>query len=267
MNDSTTVAAEHRTPRMKNAIQLAASLWSPKPSPRALPVLGQRTVLLLLTTALASALLASEPPSRSGQPDAVESWLSRQADIHTWSAEFIQTRALKTLTQPLTARGRLWYAAPDRFRWELGNPPVTVAIRQPNQMFVIYPVLKRAERYPLGGNQAGQWESALALLEAGFPRDRADLESKFRITGTEKTNEFLTLNLQPKSASARRMIPKIQVVLSTNDFSLRATELQFPDGSTLRNDFIHPELNPKIDDSLFQPQLGSDYKMIEPLKR
>src|SRR5436190_174385 len=78
-------------------------------------------------------------------------WLNSQTNIQTWSAEVIQTRALKSLTQPLTASGHVWFAAPNRFRWELGNPPQTIALRQPEQMLVIYPKLKRVEKYPLIG--------------------------------------------------------------------------------------------------------------------
>src|SRR5437667_5010187 len=106
----------------------------------------------------------------SGSSSALGAWLISQTNIQTWSAEVIQTRALKSLTQPLTASGHVWFAAPNRFRWELGNPPLTIAVRAPKEMLVIYPRLKRVERYPLEGNQAGEWRDALALLEAGFPR-------------------------------------------------------------------------------------------------
>ena len=35
----------------------------------------------------------------------------------------------------------------------------------------------------------------------------------------------------------------------------------------MRNDFKNPELNPKLDESLFTPKLESDYKIVEPLKQ
>jgi len=34
------------------------------------------------------------------------------------------------------------------------------------------------------------------------------------------------------------------------------TELQFADGSTMRNEFSNPQLNPKIDPALFTPNFG-----------
>ena len=193
-------------------------------------------------------------------------WLDAQTNIQTWSADLVETRALKSLTQPLTATGHVWFAAPEKFRWELGNPPQTIAVRSGDEMRVIYPRLKRAEIYPL--NQAGQWRDALALLQAGFPRNQAEMESQYNILSQIITpGGGCEVALQPRSAAARRMMPQIKIVFSTNDFSLRATELQFADGSTMRNEFSHPQLNLKLDDSLFEPKLPSDYKMVEPLKK
>jgi outer membrane lipoprotein-sorting protein len=197
----------------------------------------------------------------------VSSWLGAQTNIQTWSAEFIQTRTLKSLTQPLTKTGHVWFAAPNRFRWELGQPAETIAVRAPAEMLVIYPRLKRVERYPLTGQQTGPWRDALALLEAGFPRSPAEMESRLRILSQTITNDSCDLALEPRSAGARRMMPQIDIAFDTRDFSLRATELRFADGSTMRNDFMNPTLNPKLEDSLFAPQIPANYKTIEPLKK
>jgi outer membrane lipoprotein-sorting protein len=197
----------------------------------------------------------------------ISAWLSAQTNIQTWSAEFKQTRTLKALTQPLFATGRVWFAAPNRFHWELGDPPQTIAVRQPEQMLVIYPILKRVERYPLRDDQSGPWRDALALLEAGFPRSKMELESKFRVAAQAITNQLVELVLHPKASGARRMMTQIKIAFRTNDFSLALTELQFTDGSTLRNDFRDAQLNPKLDELLFNPPLGPDYKIVEPFKK
>ena len=194
-------------------------------------------------------------------------WLQAQSNLSTWSAEVIQTRTLKTLAQPLVTTGRVWFAAPNRFRWEIGTPPQTIALRQPDQLTIIYPKLKRAERYPLTGPGAGPWKDTLALLEAGFPRGRAELESRFRILSDSLSNEVRCVTLQPRSAAARRMMPEIKIFFSPHDSSLRATELQFTDGSTLRNDFHHPALNPQLEEPLFNPDLGPDCTLVEPFKK
>ena len=68
-----------------------------------------------------------------------DQWIAAQANLRTWSADVVETRALKTLSQPLVSAGKVWVAIPDRFRWELGQPAQTIALRQPDQLCIIYP--------------------------------------------------------------------------------------------------------------------------------
>jgi outer membrane lipoprotein carrier protein len=218
----------------------------------------------LLAAALVS--IATTATSVELSP-AVAAWLAAQPKIDSWSADFVQTRSLKSLTQPLIASGHVWFQAPNRFRWELGRPAQTIAVREPEVMLVIYPRLKRVERYPLTGEQTGPWRDALALLEAGFPRSEAELKAQYNILSQESKDGTVELALQPKSAAAGKMMPRITIDFDTKAYALRSTVLQFADGSTIRNDFKNPELNPKIDPQLFEPQILSDYKVVEPLKK
>lgn len=191
-------------------------------------------------------------------------WLAAQTNLQTWSAEFVQTRTLKALTQPLHATGRVWFAKPDRFRWELGMPPQTIAVRQPAQLLVLYPKLKRAERYSLQAGQPGPWRDAMALLEAGFPQSQAELDARFQLLALAQTNDIWRVTLQPKAASARRLMPQIQVEFSRTNGELRATQLTFADGSTLRNDFTNTAVNPPLPPGVFQPTIGADVTITEP---
>lgn len=214
---------------------------------------------------LFAAVIGRDSLSRAEQPTPLtQSWLAAQAGIHAWEADFTQTRALKSLTRPLTEKGHVWFEAPNRFRWELGKPARTIAVRAPSELLVIYPRLKRVERYPLTG-AAGPWRDALSLLEAGFPRNQQELEAQYNILGQAVTSGVGEVTLQPKSASAQRMMPQITIGFDSSNFSLRWTELQFADGSTLRNDFRDAILNPAIQAQLFTPEIPSDYKVIEPL--
>jgi outer membrane lipoprotein-sorting protein len=212
-------------------------------------------------------LLATLRTSGADVNSLVTQWLNSQTNIQTWSADVVQTRNLKSLTTPLTARGRVWFAAPNRFRWEIGDPPQTIAVRKTEEMLVIYPRLKRAERFPLDQQSAGPFKDTLALLDAGFPRSRGDLEARFQITSQAISNDVCTVALQPRSPSARRMMPEIRISFGTNDWTLRTTELQFADGSTMHNRFENPKLNPPIDEKLFNPALEGDIKVVEPMKR
>jgi outer membrane lipoprotein-sorting protein len=197
----------------------------------------------------------------------LDRWCAGQTNIHTWSADLTQIRSLKVFSQPLVAQGKVWVAIPNRFRWELGQPAQTIALRQPDQLLLIYPRLKRAEKYPLGDAQNGPWKDALALLDASFPRNKAELESRFRVLSLAQTNSIVTLALQPKSASARQFMPEIHVSFSTNDYTPTATELRFSDGSRMRSNFTHSILNAPLDEGLFDARLASDITVVEPLRQ
>jgi outer membrane lipoprotein-sorting protein len=194
-------------------------------------------------------------------------WLSAQTNIQSWSAEFVQTRALKSLTQPTTENGRVWFVAPNRFRWELGTPAKTIAVRAPQEMLVVYPRLKRIERFPLVGEQAGPWREALALLEAGFPRSRTELQAQYQVLSETNNAEVCELVLQPRSAAARKMMPRIKIAFDLQKLSLASTELEFADHSTMRNNFRQAALNPTLDPKLFDIDFPADYTVVEPLKK
>jgi outer membrane lipoprotein carrier protein len=216
---------------------------------------------------LCVALSVSDSARAADLDPVVAKWLENQPSVKTWSADFVQTRSLKSLTQPLTATGQVWFAAPNRFRWELGQPAQTIAVRAPEELLVIYPRLKRVEKFPLTGQQAGPWREALALLEAGFPRSAAELQSQYLILSQQVAGQKAELVLQPKSAAARKMMPQILIAFDIQTYTLQATELHFADGSKLRNDFRNPVLNPAIDPQRFTPEIPADYKVVEPLKK
>ena len=217
---------------------------------------------------LALGLIVALPSLRAADTNAVlDAWFAAQTKLHTWSADFIQTRALKTLTQPLVAKGHIDFAMPNDFRWELGQPAQTVALRHDDVMFVIYPRLKRAERYPLGASTPPEWRETMSLLQAGFPRDRQEFAAQFQILSLAESNGTWQLALQPRSTFARRMMPELRLGLATNDFSLASTELIFVDGSRMRNDFTNGFWNPPLDEKLFEWTPPADFKIVEPFKR
>lgn len=154
--------------------------------------------------------------------------------------------------------------APNLFRWELGNPAQTVAIRSTNELAVLYPRLKRAERIPFT-NQLGPLRDALTLLEAGFPRSRADLESRFHLRSlTEIPPDAWKLVLQPRSAEARRFMESVTLEFALAEPGPRATELRFADGTTLRNDFRQPRANPELPADSFTITIPTGFKVVTP---
>lgn len=223
-------------------------------------------LMLLLVCGANRRAAAAETPAPPESALVIGNWLRNQTNIQTWAADFLQIRTYKTLVQPLTSTGHISFAAPNNFRWELGKPAQTVAVRHDDEMTIIYPQRKRAERYSMGAAQSKEWKSVLSLLEVGFPRSQKELENQFNVQGLALTNGFHQLGLQPRAATARKLMPLINLYIDTNDFMLKSIELRFTDGSTMRSFFTNAVPNAKLDSALFNPQLGPEFKVIEPLK-
>ena len=89
-------------------------------------------------------LMAAQAPGAAPNDQLVDDWIRAQSTVRVWEADFKQTRQLKALTEPLVATGKLWFAAPDRFRWEVMKPAPTLAVREQDELLIVFPKLKRA---------------------------------------------------------------------------------------------------------------------------
>lgn len=225
-----------------------------QPSGRCLAWLGALTLVV-----------AGAGPVRA--EDALDQWLGKQSGLQAWAAEFKQTRSLAVLKEPLVAKGRVWFAAPNRFRWELGQPAQTVAIRGTNELVVLYPRLRRAERIALDAGARGPLREALALLEAGFPRSRSDLTDRFEIRSlaplSPPAQDAWRLTLQPRSAEARRFMESVTLDFGIEDSGPRSTELRFADGTVLRNEFSNPQVNPGLPPDHFATLIPEGFKIAK----
>ena len=203
----------------------------------------QDVAMLVDVAAFAFLLLPATDSQAAGYDAQFNQWFEVQTNTAKLVRRLHSDAQLKVLNQPLVSTGKVW-VTPGEFRWELGQPVQTIVLRQPDQLLIIYPRLKQAEKYPLGAVPTGPIKDALALLDATLPRDRATMEKNFRLLSAAETNSMLQMTLQPQSDSARKFISEIVIGFHTNDFTIAATEMKFADGSSLRNDFTNVVLEP-----------------------
>ncbi|MCF7762977.1 MAG: outer membrane lipoprotein carrier protein LolA [Verrucomicrobia bacterium] len=197
----------------------------------------------------------------------LDRWLHAQTNLVTWSSEFVQTRKFPTLVNPLTTPGRVAFKAPHSFRWQLGEPVKTVAVRLTDEVLIYYPRLKRAERYPLSTDAKGPWKDAMSLLDAGFPRSRAELEDRFEIVKMEQRDGVGLLSLVPKSLRSRRILTRLRIEFGVQSLEMEAAEFEFADGSLMRTAYQNPSSNPELPDDLFELKLNPEVQVLEPASK
>ena len=221
----------------------------------------------MVSKRIALVFLLAASTLHAGDYDAqFNKWFEVQTNLQSWSGDFTQTRTLTVLNQPLVSQGKVWVKRGE-FRWELGQPAQTIVLRTPDQLLIVYPRLKRAEKYPLGAVPTGPMKDALALLDASLPRDRAAMEQNFRLVSAALTNSILQMTLQPRSEAARKFIGEVIIGFHTNDYIIAGTEMKFADGSKLHNDFTNVVVNQPPDPKLFEAAVPTDYTVSEPLKQ
>lgn len=235
---------------------------------RRLPIPQSAKIGALLPIGLFILLCSSELRAElDSSREFLTAWLDQQKEVRTWSADVVQIRKLKSLARPLKSRGQVWFLQPNRFRWQLGDPPRTIAIRKEDELLIIYPRLKQVERFAAVDAVDPAWKQALALLEVGFPSDADAFFARYELVSTKRFKKSWRFELRPAADEVRRLLDRVTVEVSKRDFALLATELLFPDGSTMKNVFIHRQLNPTLDETLFDFEIGEGYTVTSPLKK
>jgi len=223
---------------------------------------------ILLTLALCCLAVVAHAESENTP---LRAWLEHQAAIKTWQAEVTQIRHIKNLAQPLKNEGKLWFIQPNQFRWQLGEPARTLAIRDGKQLLIVYPRLKQAERFPFDDVKDPAMKQALLLLEVGFPSNAETFFSRYELLSEqtaldEQEKPYHQFELQPRATGARKLLEKLVLEVTDESQELRATQLFFTDGSSMRNEFYKQQYNQKFDPSILSEDL-TGYDISEPLKQ
>ncbi len=221
-----------------------------------LPKTAMRLPLLALTLLLPLSLHAAGELNLAP----VKKWISQQGDFRAVSADFVQTRALKSLRDPLKSPGHIWFVAPDSFRWELGSPVKTIVLRKGNDTYVITPAKKRAERHPANGRQDGI--QSMATMSFVFAKDFAEYQRKFETLAISVEGTRCHLEIAPRDPQTRKFLSAIKVDFNTTNGEMRAFEVVTRDGSSMRNEFSDVQVNPKIDRRVFDFDF-SGYEIID----
>ena len=205
---------------------------------------------------LVGVVCAVEPARDS----AADRWIAAAARITTWQSGIVQTRHHPAIEQPLVSTGRVLFAQPASFRWELGTQ--SLALRDGNELVLLSPKLRRAEIHSLGEGAQGPVKDLLALLDAGFPRDSAEFGQRFEFVSTTTNGAVVVLKLKPRQATARRWMPAVTVEFEHAHPRLHATEMTFADGSRMRTEFFDVVTNATLSAGLFRTNLDAGWRVV-----
>lgn len=195
----------------------------------------------------------------------VEKWLARMDGMKSLEASFVQQKYLRTLRRPLTTNGRIWIVYPDDFRWELGDPPATVAIRNQDILTILEPKKTKAQRFSLAPEQGRDGSPVPAAIHSAsrtFPRSMEELKKHFEILDLSREDKVYQLTLKPMDKNLTVAMRRVLFFIDVEKFYLHAFEIQFRDKSRIRTTFTKMKFNPTIPSGLLNPSLEG-YKVSD----
>jgi outer membrane lipoprotein-sorting protein len=182
---------------------------------------------------------------------ALDAWLTRQATVTSLDSTFTQERKLPSLKEPTVTPGRISFAKPDKFRWQLGDPAQTLAVSDGTTVTLIEESDKSARQVSADSPQAARF----SLLSGKAFQDKAAFYEAFEVIETRVTSGIHQFTLKPKDRRFRSQVPWIFLDIDPDKQELRVLELELQDKSRVRTIFLNPKINAKLADSLFKPDL------------
>ncbi|MGH8092862.1 MAG: LolA family protein [Chthoniobacterales bacterium] len=184
--------------------------------------------LLLLSFSLISIATAQAEPLA---PNDVKALLARirakRAAAPQVQADFKEEKDIHLMNKPISSSGKVWFAAPDKFRREVqGNSP-SVTVSDGKQLWIYYPKFKSAEHYSLGKHSP--LDAGIAALTAALNLE--NVENSYHITATKLENGY-ALQLAPRNPSLKRLLQTFDIQMNA-DLKVQRTEMIQPNGDQI----------------------------------
>lgn len=198
-----------------------------------------------------SVFLCTVSAAASQDVSALNAWLERQASVKTLAVSFTQERTLPSLKEPVTSAGKLIFSQPDKMRWELGDPPVTMAVSDGATFTIIDFKKKQARRLPVDSPQASRFS---LLTRDGF-QSPEKFHATFKVSGHRFVSGIHQYTLQPNDRKLRAQMPWVFLDIEPGKNELRALAMELKDKSRIRTVFHAPVFNAPVPAGTFQPAL------------
>ena len=249
------------------------------------------SLLLLLTSILATPLLGQDTPRPAGEetpaageqgapeepakdpslpdPDAeglriterldilIERIKLQQAELQTMEADFVQIKDSEMLVETQESRGHFWYRAPDRVRWDFAEPDDMVVLIREGSMLTWFRDLKRAERVNVGR----QADRVMEYLSASNSLKTLQRYFDLRVAFPKDSEAPYDLQLSPRFDRVAERIAGMGIQLHRTGFYPVFLRYEEPGGDVTELRFENVVVNRPIEEGRFEIELPDDVEV------
>ncbi|MDQ2868709.1 MAG: outer membrane lipoprotein carrier protein LolA [Verrucomicrobiota bacterium] len=215
--------------------------------------MNMRPLLILLVSLCTAAGLSAQTLAPAEVNALLAKIREKRASARSMQSNFQEQRKVHLLDAPISATGKIWFQAPNKFRREAQGSAPSVTVSDGTQLWIYYPKFKSAERYSL--TKHSPLDAGIAAILAGL--NLQGLETTYRVTG-RKEGANTVIELDPRVPSLRHILQKLDVTISP-ELLVTRTDMQQPNGDRVITTYSN-QTSGAIPASMFEftPPAGTD---------
>lgn len=219
-----------------------------------------RLSIVLLVSCLFGATLHAQtlpPPQVKALLEQIRAKRSATPQVQ---ADFAEEKKVHLMNQPIKSAGKVWFAAPDKFRREVSGNSPSVTVSDGRQLWIYYPKFKSAEHYSLGKHSP--LDAGIAAITAALNLE--NVEKSYHISASKLADGY-QLELVPRNPSLKRLLTTFTIRLNQN-LEVQRTAMAQPNGDQIVTDYSH-ESRAQIPPSTFEFTPPAGTNVTTPLGR
>ncbi|MDZ4289772.1 MAG: outer membrane lipoprotein carrier protein LolA [Prosthecobacter sp.] len=195
------------------------------------------TLMALCALGAAFPQAATLPRPNDPLPPIMLEWAAAQRKVGDIQVGFKQTRTVPALKAPVVSEGKFWRFTDGAFRWQLGQPPVTVLVHDANEFRVQE---KPGAPWVALDEKDGRYRMWSQFL-SGRDASPEDLTRNFTVKVIANEKEAVTVGMVPKPLVIRRYLKQVQLQITPGSMRLRQLRVIQGDGATVTMQFFEPK--------------------------
>ncbi|MGC3988783.1 MAG: outer-membrane lipoprotein carrier protein LolA [Chthoniobacteraceae bacterium] len=114
---------------------------------------------------------------------------------------------------------------------------------------------KKATRTPAEAMNQQAGMKGMPMMSFPMAKTYADFEQQFELLSVKTEGDQCAISVLPRDVQARKFLKQMNLSFSQTTGQLSYFEMVVRDGSSMRNDFDHVQVNEKIDRAIFNYDL------------
>ena len=220
------------------------------------------TFFLFASVSFASDDFQPVPPSQ--QPAAWQRFEAAHRGISNFVANVVQTKTMTVFQQPVVSEAKLWFARPNRFRWEVVKPAPSLTVSDGSFLSMYYPEFKQVERYPLKDPRLGS--GPVKAITASLGENPATLTNSCDVAMFASTGAY-RLDAVPRDPRDKRFLSRLVLDFDRTSLLLTKTTMETLNGDRTENQFVSIRANQEVDPALFHFEPPNGVKLVAPFSK